>query len=156
MIPHTSIIFWCWIYGIPRFVCVRVRVCVCARAHTCISISFYVYAHISIYALSLHYFFSPISDLVLPSSLSLPLSPLSLPSLPLSRSLSLPSSLPPFLPPSLPSSLLPFSSIYPFLYLSVKITITNYETFGMCNTHAPTHRHTTHSRARTHTLPSIS
>lgn len=120
--------------------CVRVRVC--ARAHTCISIiSFYVYARISIRALSLHYFFSPISDLVLPS---FPLFPLSLSSPSLSLSF------------SFPPSLLPFSSIYPFLYLSVKITITNYETFGMCNTHAPTHRHTTHSRARTHTLPSIS
>lgn len=124
--------------------CACTCVSVCARAHTCISmISFYVYARISIHALSLHYFFSPISDLVLPS---FPLSSLSLPFLPPSLSPS----------PSLPPSLLPFSSIYPFLYLSVKITITNYETFGMCNTHAPTHRHTTHSRARTHTLPSIS
>lgn len=130
-------------------VCACTCVSVCARAHTCISmISFYVYARISIHALSLHYFFLPSlisSSLPSPSPLSPSLSP---PSLPV-----LPPSLSPF---SFPPSLLPFSSIYPFLYLSVKITITNYETFGMCNTHAPTHRHTTHSCARTHTLPSIS
>lgn len=151
MIPHTSIIFWCWIYGIPRFVCVRVRVWVCARAraHTCISmISFYVYARISIlflYIISFSHLWSRLP--FLPPLSSLPPSPLPLFPRPLPLS-------PLLLPSLLPS--LPFSSIYPFLYLSVKITITNYETFGMCNTHAPTHRHTTHSCARTHTLPSIS
>lgn len=127
--------------------CVYVCECVCARTHTCISmISFYVYARISIHALSLHYFFSPISDLVLPSfplsPLSLPLSPLPLSPLPLPPSLS-PS---PSLPPSSPSLLFIHFSIY---LLKLWLQIMKH---SVCVIYTRQHTDIQHIRARERTL----